>query len=46
MRRGAPGDAQQLTTGPSAEFVEGEVIVDDQGGVHEPVADRRKYWAA
>ena len=46
VRRGAPGEAKQLTTGPAAEFVEGEVIVDDQGGVHEPVADRRKYWAA
>lgn len=44
--RGAPGDARQLTTGPSATFVEGEVIVDHAGGVHEPVADRRKYWAA
>jgi len=46
VRRGAPDDARQLTTGPSAAYVEGEVIVDDQGGVHEPVADRRKYWAA
>lgn len=46
VRRGAPGDAKQLTTGPSPAFVEGEVIVDDAGGVHEPVADRRKYWAA
>ena len=46
VRRGAPGDAKQLTTGPSAAFVEGEVIVDDQGAVHEPVADRRRYWAA
>lgn len=46
VRRGAPGDAKQLTTGPAPVFVEGEVIVDDQGGVHEPVADRRKYWAA
>ena len=46
VRRGAPADAKQLTTGPSIPFVEGEVIVDDQGGVHEPSADRRKYWAA
>lgn len=46
VRRGAPDDAKQLTTGPSTTFVEGEVIVDDQGGVHEPVADRRRYWAA
>src|SRR3954447_14786636 len=34
VRRGAPTDAKQLTTGPSPAFVEGEVIVDDQGGVH------------
>ncbi len=46
VRRGAPADAKQLTTGPSTDFVEGEVIVDEQGGVHEPVADRRRYWAA
>jgi len=46
VRRGAPGDGKQLTTGPSAAYVEGEVIADDAGGVHEPVADRRKYWAA
>jgi len=46
VRRGAPGEARQLTSGPSAEYVEGEVVADDQGGVHEPVADRRKYWAA
>lgn len=46
VRRGAPGDAKQLTAGPSPAYVEGEVIVDDAGGVHEPVADRRKYWAA
>ncbi|MGI3779504.1 MAG: DUF3099 domain-containing protein [Janthinobacterium lividum] len=44
--RGAPGDARQLTTGPAPVFVEGEVIADDVGGVHEPVADRRRYWAA
>jgi hypothetical protein len=46
VRRGAPSDAKQLTTGPSTTYVEGEVVVDDQGGVHEPVADRRRYWAA
>ena len=46
VRRGAPGDARQLTVGPAAEYVEGEVVVDDQGGVHEPSADRRRYWAA
>jgi hypothetical protein len=46
VRRGAPGDAKQLTTGPPTAYVEGEVIADDRGGVHEPVADRRKYWAA
>ncbi len=46
VRRGAPSDAKALTTGPSPAYVEGEVIVDDEGGVHEPVADRRKYWAA
>ena len=46
VRRGALEDARQLTTGPSAAYVEGEVIADDQGGVHEPVADRRRYWAA
>ena len=45
-RPGAPADAKQLTTGPSPHYVEGEVIVDDQGGVHEPSADRRRYWAA
>ena len=46
VRRGAPGDAKQLTTMPAAEYVEGEVVVDEAGGVHEPVADRRRYWAA
>ena len=46
VRRGAPHDAKQLTTGPSTAYVEGEVIADDEGGVHEPVADRRRYWAA
>ncbi len=46
VRRGAPGDARQLTVGPSTEYVEGEVIADDRGGVHEPEADRRRYWAA
>jgi Protein of unknown function (DUF3099) len=46
VRGGAPGDAKQLTTGPSPAYVEGEVIVDDEGGVHEPSADRRRYWAA
>jgi len=46
VRRGAPGDARQLTTGPTAAYVEGEVVADDQGGVHEPSADRRRYWAA
>lgn len=46
VRRGAPEDAKQLTTGPSTAYVEGEVVADDQGGVHEPVADRRRYWAA
>ena len=46
VRRAAPGEARVLTAGPSPAFVEGEVIVDEQGGVHEPVADRRRYWAA
>ena len=46
VRRGVPGDARQLAAGPTPAFVEGEVIVDEQGGVHEPVADRRRYWAA
>jgi hypothetical protein len=46
VRRGAPEDAKQLTTGPSTAYVEGEVIADDEGRVHEPVADRRRYWAA
>ena len=46
VRRGAPNDARQLTSGPSPAYVEGEVIADAAGGVHEPVADRRKYWAA
>ena len=46
VRRGAPSDAKQLTTGPATAYVEGEVIADDEGGVHEPVADRRRYWAA
>ena len=46
VRRGAPADARQLTTGPSPAYVEGEVIADDQGGVHEPSAERRSYWAA
>lgn len=46
VRRGAPSDALQLTAGPSPAFVEGEVIADAEGRVHEPVADRRKYWAA
>ena len=46
VRRGAPDGAKQLTTGASPAYVEGEVIVDDEGGVHEPEADRRKYWAA
>ena len=46
VRRGAPGDAKQLTTGPSPAYVEGEVIIDDEGRVSEPSADRRRYWAA
>jgi hypothetical protein len=46
VRRGAPDDAKQLTSGPSPAYVEGEVIADVTGRVHEPVADRRKYWAA
>jgi hypothetical protein len=46
VRRGAPDDAKQLTSGPSPAYVEGEVIIDAEGGVHEPVADRRRYWAA
>lgn len=46
VRRGAPGDAKQLTAMPASQFVEGEVIADDAGGVHEPSADRRRYWAA
>ena len=44
--RGAPHDARQLTTGLSTEYVEGEVIVDDDGAVHEPAEERRRYWAA
>ena len=46
VRRGAPDDAKQLTVMPASEYVEGEVVVDEAGGVHEPVADRRRYWAA
>ena len=46
VRRGAPDDAKQLTVMPASEYVEGEVVVDETGGVHEPVADRRRYWAA
>ncbi|SEQ54271.1 DUF3099 domain-containing protein [Microlunatus flavus] len=46
VRRGAPGDAKQLTAMPSGEYVEGEVVVDDEGGVHEPSEERRRYWAA
>ena len=46
VRRGAPEDAKQLTAMPSSQFVEGEVIADDAGGVHEPSAERRRYWAA
>ncbi len=46
VRRGAPGDARQLTSEPSPAYVEGEVIADDEGGVHDPGAERRRYWAA
>ena len=46
VRRGAPSDAKQLTVMPASDYVEGEVVVDEAGGVHEPVADRRRYWAA
>ena len=46
VRRGAPDDAKQLTVGPVTSYVEGEVVADDEGRVHEPVADRRRYWAA
>jgi hypothetical protein len=46
VRRSAPDDALQLTAGPSPAYVEGEVIADDDGGVHEPSAERRRYWAA
>lgn len=46
VRRGATDDAKQLTAMPASEYVEGEVVVDEAGGVHEPVADRRRYWAA
>ena len=46
VRPGAPDDAKQLTTGVSSEYVKGEVIVDDDGGVHEPAEERRRYWAA
>jgi hypothetical protein len=46
VRRGAPGDAKQLTSGPSPAYVEGEVIADDEGRVREPSAERRRYWAA
>ena len=45
VRRGAPQDAKQLTTG-SVSYVEGEVIVDDAGGMHDPSAERARYWAA
>jgi hypothetical protein len=46
VSRGGPDDAKQLTTGLSSEYVEGEVIVDDDGAVHEPAQERRRYWAA
>jgi len=46
VRRGAPDDAKQLTTGLASEYVQGEVIVDDDGAVHEPAEERRRYWAA
>ncbi len=46
VRRGAPGEAKQLTVMPTSDYVEGEVVVDEAGRVHEPVADRRRYWAA
>src|SRR3954447_250261 len=46
VRRGAPDDAKQLTAGLASEYVEGEVIVDDDGAVHEPAEERRRYWAA
>ena len=46
VRRGAPSDARQLTSMVSSEYVEGEVVVDDEGGVHEPSEERRRYWAA
>lgn len=46
VTRGAPDDAKQLTAEMSPTYVEGQVIVDDDGGVHEPTADRRRYWAA
>ena len=32
---GTPSDAPQLTVGPQHEYVEGEVIADVQGGVHD-----------
>ena len=32
---GSPSDAPQLTVGPQHEYVEGEVIADVQGGVHD-----------
>ena len=46
VRRGAPSDARQLTAMPSNQYVEGEVVVDAEGAVHEPHEDRRRYWAA
>ncbi len=46
VRRGAPADAKQLTTGPSHAYVEGEIVADAEGGVHDPSAERRGYWAA
>lgn len=46
VRRAAPDDAKQLTSTLSSAYVEGEVIADDEGGIREPSAERRKYWAA
>jgi hypothetical protein len=46
VRRGAPEGAKQLTAAPSSQYVEGEIIVDAEGGFHEPSAERRRYWAA